>query len=92
MISLTARGIETLVNFRLSNCITLYCCVKTQHANILLQQPWWTGYQGRNFGYGLLLSRLPRGNYGFVYGTSALLGKFICNHECKVIVYSLFPN
>jgi hypothetical protein len=38
--------------------------------NILLQQPWWTGYQGRNFGYGLLVSRLSRGNYGFVYGTS----------------------
>jgi hypothetical protein len=31
MISLTARGIATLVNFRLSNCIIFYCCVKTQH-------------------------------------------------------------
>jgi hypothetical protein len=29
MISLTARGIATLVNFRLSNCI-FYCCVKTR--------------------------------------------------------------
>ncbi|EFX65003.1 hypothetical protein DAPPUDRAFT_117648 [Daphnia pulex] len=51
MISFTASGIATLVNLRLSNCI-FYCCVKTQHTNILLQQLWWTGYQGRNFGYG----------------------------------------
>jgi hypothetical protein len=28
----------------------------------------------------------------YMYGTSALLWKFICNRECKVIVYSLFPK
>jgi hypothetical protein len=48
--------------------------------------------QGRNFGYGLLLSRLSSGNYGPVCMEHPLFFGSLCNRECKVIVYSLFPN
>jgi hypothetical protein len=48
--------------------------------------------QGRNFGHGLLLSRLSCRNYGPVYGTSALLWKFMQSRMQGDKVHSLFPN
>jgi hypothetical protein len=71
MISLTARGIVTLVNLRLSNCI-FYFCVKTQPTVVVDR----IKAETLDMDYFCLGCHLEiMGPY--VYGTSALLWKFM---------------